>query len=739
MISSSPAYQKAIVADARRMLMRAVVDISDPDIVYGTVDSSGAESVSKPEQLHDKIFSIVSYSTLERNRWMLNGEFHVFPDDSAVITDQVGFIGDSMSGESGAYTTAVWVEQQFSNVSILQACSVYFPTAEWDGYPVDFTVQIKQGGTAYHTETFTGNTQSSVSIDGFTVYNPDAIRVTVTKWSMPGRYLRTVEIIPGIYEEWNGDIIASFSLKHQADVSCVSLPYGTCTIRMDNLDRRFEPRNKSGLFQSIEERQGIDVSLACRLEDGTDEYKKVGVFYQHSGGWKTGDNGLTMQWDLVDIIGLLADREYMPPDTLPTTLDGWIASIVGQLGGNFETHYTVDPDHADLALTVNSAADISGITCGELLRMACMATGTFPRADAETGYLAVEPMWNQGSKITLDNLVNYPTMYANDDVAAIIFTIYDGDDTKYSVSGNTTASNSTISVENPFIHNQAGALTAARMILSAYGGNRYELTGRGDPASEIGDVDTVWLNESVAATARRIQQDLSFSDGVLQNCVSTLLQADGSFLFENRATIKESGTWTAPEGVTQLRVILVGKGGNGGAGTNGTWDSAGTDGADGLGGKVWAGTISINPQQQFTVTIGDDTVFGQYSSANGRVYEYGYTDIASGDSFARTGVASPVVGSGDGGAGGAGGVKGNQHTETIYVQDSTSKAARASGEAGGSGNTGPGGGGNRPGGGSTGSSARPVTITVIDNYPGTGQPGVNGVPGCVVVYWDKEN
>ncbi len=100
---------------------------------------------------------------------------------------------------------------------------------------------------------------------------------------------------------------------------------------MDNLDRRFEPRNKNGVFRSIEERQGIDISIGV---DGGD-YQHVGIFYQYSGGWKTGDNGTTMQWSLVDIVGLLADRQYLPPDTLPTTLQGWAASLVSQLGTNF--------------------------------------------------------------------------------------------------------------------------------------------------------------------------------------------------------------------------------------------------------------------------------------------------------------------------------------------------------------------------------------------------------------------
>lgn len=711
MISATQSYKKAIVGDTRRIFLRAVIDIIDPDIVYGTMDSSGPETICVPEQVHDKVFELVPYATLEPNRWVLNGQFRVFPDDGP--TEQAGFIGNVLSGEDGGFSPAVWVEEQFSNVSILQACSIYFPNAEWDGVADTFTVEVKQGGTSYFTREFTGNTAAQISLSGFTVNNPDAIRVTVSKWSIPGRRLRVVEIVPGVYEEWSGDMIATFSMKHQGDVSCMTLPYGTCTIRMDNLDRRFEPRSKSGLFQSIEERQGIPVSLGVRLEDGTVEYKPVGVFYQYSGGWKTGDNGITMQWDLVDVIGLLADREFIPPDTLPTTLTGWIEALVAQLGVNFESHYTVDPNYADLPVSVREAADVVGMKCGDVLRYVCMATGTWPRADAETGYLAAEPLWDQGNKLTLDNLNNYPTMKANDDIAAIIFTLNDGNDTQYVVSGNSTASSETKSVDNPFIKTQEQALTAAKQILSAYGGNRLEIVGRGDMSSEIGDVDTVWLNESSATTARRIQQDLSLTDGVLKNCSSVLLQADGIFLYEGREVITQSGTWTAPEGATRLRLILVGKGLNGGRGTDGTWDSAGESGEDGLGGLVWSGTIDINPEQQFTVTIGDNTVFGQYSSANGERYEYGFTDIASGDSFARSGVSVPLSGSGDGGAGGAGGVKGNKHTEQI-----TGKTID----------------------GVTGEviATWPASIEVIDNYPGAGQPGAAGATGCVVVYWDKE-
>jgi len=595
------------------------------------------------------------------------------------------------------------VQLNFANVSILQALSVYFPNADQDGVADTFTVEVLQGGTAYYTKTITGNTERQIDLDGFTVQVPDAIRVTVSKWSLPGRRIRTLEIIPGLFETWDGNMIAEFNVVQQASFSSTSLPYGTCTLKMDNLDRRFEPRSKNGLFQSIEERQGITVSIGVELPDGGVEYMPTGVYYQASGGWTTGDNGITMQWDLVDIIGLIADREYIPPATLPTTLDGWVASIVAQLGDNFANLYTVDANYASTALTC-AAADVQGKTCGDILRWACQASGTFPRADSETGKLAVEPFWSQGNQLTLDNLVSYPIMRANADVGALIFTLNDGSDTQYVVSGTSAASNETLTIQNPFIKTQAQALTAAKLILATYGGNQLETAGRGDPSSEIGDVDTVWLDESQATTGRLQSQTFQFVSGVLANCQSVLLQADGSFLFESMAVITAAGTWTAPTGVTQLRVILVGHGGNGQAGQDGSFSAAGAAGADGLGGKVWADTIDINPQQQFTVSIGDETSFGPYSSANGRVYEYGYTDVASGNSYGRTGVQNPIPGSGDGGAGGAGGSQGARHREISYGPDG------------------------KPNG----------SHMIVDVEPGQGRPGKAGATGCAVVYWGKE-
>lgn len=705
MIDCSPAYQAAIVGDSRLMYIRAVIDLISPDIVYEEASTQTSSEYSKPAQLHDKVMQADRRATLERNRWLLDGSYRGYPDDPADLTSEVGYQSAALSGEDGSFSVPQFVRMNFSGVEVLQAISVYFPDAVSDGVPRDFVISIRAvDGEVYYTQTFEDNTAASVSLSGFTVYSPASIEVNVSAWSLPYRRMRVMEINPGIYETWTKRMISDLDVRQQVNFACTALPYGTATLTIDNHDRRFEPRNKTGVFASITDRQAIQILIGPKLPDGSVEYKQVGVFYQYSGGWKTGENRLTITWDLVDIVGLLSDRDYVIPDTLPTTLSGWLANLVSQLGVNFTGRYRVNAAYADAPVAVRQASDLDGKKCGEVLRYACMAAGCFPFADAATGDLSAEPLWSGGNRVTLDNLPQYPVMKANNDLGYVQFTLNDGAGTVFRVGGNSSASSETLSISNPFIQTKEAALTAAKNILACYGGNQIEISGRGDPASECGDVDSIQLDESQATSARRMSQTISFSDGVMQNLPAVFLQADGAYLFNSRVYLTGEGTWTAPSGVTQLFVILVGGGDGGEDGTAGTMEEDGKTGAAGQGGYVYAATIGINDGQSFTYACGEGgaanggngtaTTFGTRTSASGRRYN-GYTDIRSGDVYARDGVKAPLAGSGDGGNGGKAGRRGRTRTG-------------ANGE----------------------------TITV---KPTPGGPGVAGVSGCIVIWYVSES
>lgn len=743
----SPAFREAIVADVREIELLAVVDMSDPDLVLGETTYDSIAPWGRVEELFDKeVDPPPRYATLERGRTLLDGTFDLFPEDFDTGDERMGFANDRLCGADGVFSPPAWIEQKVRNIQVLQAVTLWFSEDPVDGVPENFTLEIFVNGVNYHTKTVSGNKETHLILKGFKVYTPTAVRVTVTRWSLPFRRHRMMEWVMGLYERWTNDDLEQFEVTQQGDFSCLTLPYGSARLGMDNADRRFDPRNKDGFFESIEERQGVELYAGVRLAR-TVERAPMGICYQYGDGWITSQNELTMEWYLVDIIGLLANRTFLAPETLPETLEGWIQALVSQLGENFAGRFTVDPAYAGKPVTANDRADVDGKKCGDILRWVCQATGTWPRADAETGKLAVEPLWNQGNKLTLDNLERYPVMKANESLAALIFQLAlpglpEGqEDTRqktFVVSGNSTSSEKTVTIINPFLHTKDQALEAARLILSQYGGNVYETTGRGDPSSEIGDVDTIWLDESNAAAGRRMTQSLTMQGGVLRGCLSRLLQADGSYLYTEFAIMDaDDGEFTAPAGVTDFRLVLSDGGQGGSRGEDGMVGPSGPlygtgiiakygePGQDGQGGKVWYGAIKLNPEETVRYhrgkggaasgaygvpgEMGEHSTFGVYSSADGQLYQDGYTDIANGRTFCRWGVPAPLPGTGDGGKGGDGGEPGEGYFKTYSYHP--------------------------PG-------AAPGVVNtryefVMTKEPGKGRPGVDGASGFIMVTWEK--
>ncbi|NCB51343.1 MAG: hypothetical protein EOM54_05615 [Clostridia bacterium] len=680
MLSRSAAFDAAIIADTRKILARSVIDLIDPDITYSDATSSGASTYSKGAHLHDKVFDRgARYADLGWHRWILGGSIEIYPDDPADVTDEQGFKGSVLSDIDCVFSTAQWVQLNISNCSVLQACSVWFTGSGFDGWPVDFTVAIYAGETILWSESVSNNTsKTGAAFDGFTVYNPTAVRLTVTKWSHPRRELRCIEIVPGIYETWDTDDIMSLEFTDECDPSCLRLPYGVGKLAIKNIDRRFEPTNKNGLFESLEDRQGQTLELGPRLPSESVEYLPAGFLYLQNNGWTTGNNDMTISWTVTTILGLLANRTYLVPATLPTTFDGWLASIVAQLGENFEGRYVVDTTLGTTVLTCD-AEDIDNIKCSELLLNSCMGAGAavgypvFPRMDPETGYLKAATLSDDVCQIIdLDNLESYPTKAANDDLAALIFDI---SGTKYTVAGTCTGSENTKRINNPFITSTTLADAAARNILRFYGGNRFVISGRGNPAGELGDSDSIYLDNRQAIIARRVKQQYRLMEGVMSGVSSEFIRGSSAYDYSVRVVIDADGMFTVPGGVTQLYIIVVGGGQGGTDGADGTDDDDGTPGSKGAGGKVYAGTISVTPGSEISVSVGlggsvgvagSATTFGAYSSASGAVFENGLADIQSGglygypgedgevSSTPLNGVAAPA-GTGAGGSGGSGG------------------------------------------------------------------------------------
>jgi hypothetical protein len=179
-----------------------------------------------------------------------------------------------------------------------------------------------------------------------------------------------------------------------------------------------------------------------------------------------------------------------------------------------------------------------------------------------------------------------------------------------------------------------------------------------------GDLLSTWHPYDLEAVSSCLQSaDISISNTLKSEETLlvgfTPLEQEQTVTYDQRELLVSSGTWTVPTGVNQVRAILIGGGnaGNqGGAGKSGggsqngslgTGGAGGQGGEGGAGGKVYDVTIEVTPGQQIVYSIGSggessgsvggDTTFGAYTSADGGTLPNGYVDLVTQEVFAKSG------------------------------------------------------------------------------------------------------
>lgn len=688
MVKTPEGYMDAVTATTRRTRLKVSVSAVDPDISYGAITASAGCSISNVEQIHDGVLESTNVATLETDRWVLDGSIGVYNPDE----DSTGYVSAALSDTNGSFQTPQVVTMNISGVEFLKTVTIVFPDGKTNGMPVDISVDVNASGTwiaATRIET-NGNLLSAHFPD---CYNPSSVRVSVSSWSIPDRRVRIAELIPGAYKEWTDNDIISANFKQRGDPSCLTFPYGTADLKVANPEREFDFGARSEIFDSIVGKQRVNVSIGL-LVDGKWVYNKIGSYYQDGSARNIESGGATVAWKLVDIFGLLSGRKFLMTVTeLPTTLQGWADLVSIQVGRQFAGKIIAHPEHATRVLSIPEGGEFpNDISCGDLLRYICMSFDLWPRIDASTGYIMLDELWTAGSFVSLDNMHSYPTPKENPDIASVSLDINGEEKVKAVYEG--VSGTKSVNVKSPFIGDNTTGANISRRILAFSGGNEINVSSRGNPASEIGDVDTIEVSKGTKISGRLLEQEFSFSKGVLSNCKSVYLAENGAPFIAGSTTYTERGVYVVPDDVTTVSVLLVGGGDSGAKGADGTFYEVGAKGADGKGGKVWSGYVNVIAGQTINITVGaggvnggtgGNSTFGSFSSANGERYDPAFIDVISGKVYAMTGMEIPRANMGDGGEGGRGGYKGT-NTSGFNIN------------------------------------------------PGKGHAGVNGTAGCVIVY-----
>lgn len=285
--------------------------------------------------------------------------------------------------------------------------------------------------------------------------------------------------------------------------------------------------------------------------------------------------------------------------------------------------------------------------------------------------------------------------------------------------------------------------SAVAQRMAAYYACREQLTVDVNPAGEhAGHVVSLWNEWDKQQTLACIASRETKISGLLKSRTSALVgflppQPENTEYYDERVLLTGSGEWTVPEGVTELRAVVIGKGQDGTDGSSGTSSSSngfgqtntdqarwqptasdntrsisasasvtagaagkgGSGGVGGDGGKVLEASIQVTPGQKFPYAATDtESTFGALTSANGTASDTGFYDVVTQQFFARKGADGQngadggsdgndggSVGTASGGAGRTGGSSTDtkQDTSNSWLNAKLTLAWTLSGAGGG--------------------------------------------------------
>lgn len=285
--------------------------------------------------------------------------------------------------------------------------------------------------------------------------------------------------------------------------------------------------------------------------------------------------------------------------------------------------------------------------------------------------------------------------------------------------------------------------SAVAQRMAAYYACREQLTVDVNPAGEhAGHVVSLWNEWDKQQTLACIASRETKISGLLKSRTTALVgflppQPETTEYYDERVLLTGSGEWTVPEGITEVRVVVIGKGQNGTDGSSGTSSSsngfgqtntdqaswqptasdntrsisasasvtagaAGKGGAGGVGGdggKVLEASIQVTPDQKIPYAATDtESTFGALTSANGTASDTGFYDVVTQQFFARKGADGQngadggsdgkdggSVGTASGGAGRTGGSSTDtkQNTSNSWLNAKLTLAWTLSGAGGG--------------------------------------------------------
>lgn len=268
MYAVTDAYNAAMEKTVRnKSWIKIQFGIVDPDATAAaTLTNNGALSYDNTQGTIVGATSPATYATLEHNRWILDGKNPIPVTDNPVYQ---GYVGNLISGADCTWSTNPQIIVNFSDYFQFAALSFMFDQS-MNEYPSEFKISgYHDGDLVYEAIDYPNNTYW---IHSHQIPICNKLIFTWVKSALPYRRARMTSLIFGFGQNITQSEMESCTASKSFDIQSTAFPKNNFDLTLIDTTKSYDPENPNGVWEYLESRQPIDVSIGYSLDDDTIEW-----------------------------------------------------------------------------------------------------------------------------------------------------------------------------------------------------------------------------------------------------------------------------------------------------------------------------------------------------------------------------------------------------------------------------------------------------------------------------------
>ena len=289
MISVSNEFNNILKQDLidQKIKGKVVINYTDP-FLDNTITQTVSEEnrISElPQTTNGRYKTSFKYISLDES-CVLDGSYHPLPATDYLKTfNEMGWWGNQRSGSDCKYSEPfpeMIIDFEKRNITEIRIVG----DDKRGEYPVNFTLDFyDMYYSPIDSRYFTNNDKVNFIFPLLSeIKNVEKIKLTITKWSHPGRVAKIIEFSPSLIVEYTEDVV-SIELNESKETDFEKTFYGgignaEIDINIDNTERFFDINNlNSSIRNYIKPNRRIEPFIGIEKENKSIEYVKLGIFY----------------------------------------------------------------------------------------------------------------------------------------------------------------------------------------------------------------------------------------------------------------------------------------------------------------------------------------------------------------------------------------------------------------------------------------------------------------------------